>query len=75
MPGKDDVSDIMRRLDQSFDLEVYLHNPFSWNSWANGDIGSFAGGVGTCRYIVTTRYESRAMPPFLGQGANQVLQE
>ncbi len=41
-----------------------------------GFFGPFVGGEGgTGRFVVTTGDASHAMPPFLGQGANQALQE
>ena len=87
VPGGDDVSDVVRMSDRSFDLGVYLHNPFSWNGWVrevprggdnssrNGVLGRLFGHEGTGRFVVTTGDASHAMPPFLGQGANQALQE
>ncbi|KAL3780231.1 hypothetical protein ACHAW5_009962 [Stephanodiscus triporus] len=87
VPGGDDVADVVRMSDRSFDLGVYLHNPFSWNGWVrevprgNND-GSWGGVLswlfgkeGTKRFVVTTGDASHAMPPFLGQGANQALQD
>ena len=69
IPGND-VSSIIEKSNRFFDLGVYLHNPFS--SWvrkipnSNDDAKIFA---------VTTGDASHAMPPFLGQGANQALQD
>ena len=91
VPGGGKVYDIVRGSDRSFDLGVYLHNPFSRNGWVRevrrgggeggddsgyGFFGPFVGGEGgTGRFVVTTGDASHAMPPFLGQGANQALQE
>jgi hypothetical protein len=75
VPGRDNVLDILGRLDQSFNLGVYLHNPLSWNSWVNWGISPFVGGMGTSTYVVMTGDVLHTMPPFLGQGTNQALQE
>ena len=72
VPG-DDEGDIIQKSDRFFDLGVYLHNPFSWNGWVR-EVRSSSGG-GTGRYAVTAGDATHAMPPFLGQGANQALQE
>jgi len=79
IPGND-VATIVENSDRFFDLGVYLHNPFSWNGWVrevprgNGNGGGGGGGK-TGKYAVTTGDASHAMPPFLGQGANQALQD
>ena len=77
IPGNE-VSNIIERSDRFFDLGVYLHNPFSWNGWVRevkrgGSASSSAGR--TAKFAVTTGDASHAMPPFLGQGANQAIQE
>jgi hypothetical protein len=50
VPGGGKVSDIVRGSDRSFDLGVYLHNPFSRNGWVRevrrgGGGGRFGGWV------------------------------
>ncbi len=83
VPGGDDVGEILRHSDRSFDLGVYLHNPFSRNGWVRevqraktDNIGRpLFGNEGTGKFVVITGDASHAMPPFLGQGANQALQE
>jgi hypothetical protein len=81
VPGND-ASKTIEKSTRFFDLGVYLHNPFSWNGWVREVIrdGGSDGGVRkkgrrTGAFAVTAGDASHAMPPFLGQGANQALQE
>jgi len=83
-----DVADIIRKSDRFFDLGVYLHNPFSLNGWLrevrprSSTSGGLLGGITGAKkqkttkyYAITTGDASHSMPPFLGQGANQALQD
>jgi len=63
------IGPIIDDADRFFELGVYFHNPFSLNGWSKEVKGS--GG----RFLVLSGDAAHAMPPFLGQGSNQAIQD
>lgn len=66
---KDQIGPIVKNSDRFFELGVYFHNPFTFNGWSKEVKGS--GG----RFVVLSGDAAHAMPPFLGQGSNQAVQD
>mmetsp|Transcript_56411 Transcript_56411/g.136888 ORF Transcript_56411/g.136888 Transcript_56411/m.136888 type:complete len:741 (+) Transcript_56411:1029-3251(+) len=65
----DRAEPIVSAADRFFELGVYFHAPFSLKGWSK-EVPNSDGS-----YCVLCGDSAHAMPPFLGQGANQAVQD
>jgi 2-polyprenyl-6-methoxyphenol hydroxylase-like FAD-dependent oxidoreductase len=63
------VGEIVQNADRFFELGVYFHNPLSLSGWSREVRESGK------RFVVLAGDAAHAMPPFLGQGSNQAIQD
>jgi len=64
-----DIGPTIVSADRFFELGVYYHNPFSLAGWSKG----IADSKGA--FTVLCGDAAHALPPFLGQGSNQAIQD
>lgn len=64
--AEDDLGRTITQADRFFELGCYYHNPFS--KWSRAVRGCQA-------YVVLCGDAAHALPPFLGQGSNQAIQD
>lgn len=64
-----EVGPIIEKADRFFELGVYFHNPFNLSGWSREVPGSGR------RFCTLSGDAAHAMPPFLGQGSNQAIQD
>ena len=69
VPGAMNLRPIIEEASRFFELGVYFHSPFSKNGWRRKVPNS--GG----RFCTLGGDAAHAMPPFLGQGSNQAIQD
>ena len=78
IPGDD--SDILRqtirKADRFFELGSYYHNPFgSWSCTVTSSSSSSSSSNHNPAHVVLCGDAAHALPPFLGQGSNQAIQD
>lgn len=64
-----DLDPIVKSADRFFELGIYFHNPFSFVGWSKKVAGKDSAVIALCGDAAHT------IPPFLGQGSNQAIQD
>ncbi|CAJ1906133.1 unnamed protein product [Cylindrotheca closterium] len=67
--GDEKIAQTISDASRFFNLGVYFHNPLSLSGWTK-EVPSSTGAL-----TVLCGDSAHAMPPFLGQGANQAIQD
>jgi salicylate hydroxylase len=71
-PDQDQLGQTIARADRFFELGSYYHNPFGpWSCSVPGSLGSSTPKA----HVVLCGDAAHALPPFLGQGSNQAIQD
>ena len=65
IPQNGQVGQFVRQADRFFELGSYFHNPF----------GKWSRSSGPSAAVVLCGDAAHALPPFLGQGSNQAIQD
>jgi salicylate hydroxylase len=77
IPQDNVLGQTIQRADRFFELGSYFHNPFcAWSTRVRvGHSRSKSGTTGSPALVVLCGDAAHALPPFLGQGSNQAIQD
>jgi salicylate hydroxylase len=77
IPQDNVLGHTIQRADRFFELGSYFHNPFcAWSTRVRGSHRrSDSGTTGSPALVVLCGDAAHALPPFLGQGSNQAIQD